>query len=440
MMKRMTKANEDPYERKGRPGWWVTVRDEHGERHRLLATRESGQKGRDLAVIFRSKYVDRVKMLKEGLVNHKDIEVADNRTRSTAAALQEMLQQIRDRDKSPGYVEELESWVTRFFTFALKREGGGAQRTILTFAELNRKDIKRWLTSLLKAGLSHKTHNHALGSLRTFCLYAVDCHYIAESPVDGIAFLDPLEDRRAASRPLTHDQLTDLLTTVKGRRKLYYLFGSKAGLRWEEISRLTWRNLDIEKGWIRLSSGSTKKKRADELPIHADLMSELVKYLAEVTEDNKGVAPLPTDKLFKAAPTRITWLRDLRNAGIIRIVRDGIKAENEPEEVDCGPDVANCWFPGYRDDRGRILGQQCLRKTFGTHLASVEKNMAVVAKLMRHTDPKMTLELYTDARILDLRGSMDKLGGSLVPLLVENSNSEINRIQHDENPKNAKTA
>jgi hypothetical protein len=42
---------------------------------------------------------------------------------------------------------------------------------------------------------------------------------------------------------------------------------------------------------------------------------------------------------------------------------------------------------GYRDDRGRVLSLQCLRKTYGTHLAMVEPNVANVAKLMRHEKP-----------------------------------------------------
>ena len=63
-----------------------------------------------------------------------------------------------------------------------------------------------------------------------------------------------------------------------------------------------------------------------------------------------------------------------------------------------------------------MVSRQSLRKTFGTHLAMVEPNISVVAKLMRHTSPAITLRLYEDARLMDLRGAVDRLGVSVVPV------------------------
>ena len=61
------------------------------------------------------------------------------------------------------------------------------------------------------------------------------------------------------------------------------------------------------------------------------------------------------------------------------------------------------------------VSRLALRKTFGTHLATVEPNLSTVAKLMRHTNPALTLKLYEDARLMDLRGAVDKLGGPAKP-------------------------
>jgi integrase len=61
------------------------------------------------------------------------------------------------------------------------------------------------------------------------------------------------------------------------------------------------------------------------------------------------------------------------------------------------------------DERGRIVDVHSLRMTFGTWLARAGVPLTTAQKLMRHSDPKLTSNLYTDSALLDLQGAVDAL-------------------------------
>jgi integrase len=61
------------------------------------------------------------------------------------------------------------------------------------------------------------------------------------------------------------------------------------------------------------------------------------------------------------------------------------------------------------DDRGRRVDLHSLRLTFGTLLAKSGVPLTVAQRLMRHSDPKLTSNIYTDVRVLDLRGAVESI-------------------------------
>ena len=96
------------------------------------------------------------------------------------------------------------------------------------------------------------------------------------------------------------------------------------------------------------------------------------------------VGPIPTKServgdIFDTSPTRRTWKADL--------VRAKIVYDNHLGQVD----------------------RKSLRKTFCTHLAMNEVDVRVATKLMRHTDPRLTQNIYTDPALLDMKAAVEKL-------------------------------
>src|SRR5271166_5028088 len=62
-----------------------------------------------------------------------------------------------------------------------------------------------------------------------------------------------------------------------------------------------------------------------------------------------------------------------------------------------------------KDDRGRTLDVHALRTTFGTLLSRGGVPLRTAQAAMRHSDPSLTANIYTDARLLDVHGALDAL-------------------------------
>src|SRR5262249_4813418 len=62
-----------------------------------------------------------------------------------------------------------------------------------------------------------------------------------------------------------------------------------------------------------------------------------------------------------------------------------------------------------RDDRGRTLDLHALRHTFGTLLSKGGVAPRTAQAAMRHADIGLTMNVYTDPRLLDIRGALEAL-------------------------------
>jgi len=87
----------------------------------------------------------------------------------------------------------------------------------------------------------------------------------------------------------------------------------------------------------------------------------------------------PVDKVFKSIPTSATFRRDLTRASI-------------PIEVD-----------------GKKLEFHALRTTLGTLLATSGASIREAMEQMRHTDVRLTTRIYTDPRLIDMHGAVNRI-------------------------------
>jgi integrase len=62
-----------------------------------------------------------------------------------------------------------------------------------------------------------------------------------------------------------------------------------------------------------------------------------------------------------------------------------------------------------RDERGRTVDVHALRTTFGTHLSKGGVSLRTAQAALRHSDPKLTANVYTDPQLLDVKGALDSL-------------------------------
>ena len=62
-----------------------------------------------------------------------------------------------------------------------------------------------------------------------------------------------------------------------------------------------------------------------------------------------------------------------------------------------------------RDAQGRTVDLHALRHTFGTLLSKAGLPLQVVKRAMRHSDPKLTANVYTHLALVDMAGTVESL-------------------------------
>ena len=80
-------------------------------------------------------------------------------------------------------------------------------------------------------------------------------------------------------------------------------------------------------------------------------------------------------------------------AGLLRILDRDLKLTGIPKT----------------DDRGRTVDIHAMRHTFGTHLSKGGVAPRTAQAAMRHSSIDLTMNVYTDPRLLDVHGALDSL-------------------------------
>ncbi len=61
------------------------------------------------------------------------------------------------------------------------------------------------------------------------------------------------------------------------------------------------------------------------------------------------------------------------------------------------------------DDRGRTLDIDAVRHTFRNHLSKADVPLRTAQAAMRHSDPSLTANVYTDPKLLDMAAAVASL-------------------------------
>ncbi len=157
-----------------------------------------------------------------------------------------------------------------------------------------------------------------------------------------------------------------------------------------------------------------------DVPLRADLVDDLRQWLADRLEAVRRDARAGNDAIPVKLPadTPLFYVP----TGLDRIINRDFAAAGIPK----------------RDDRGRTVDVHAMRHTFGTHLSKGDVSPRTAQAAMRHSTLDLTMNTYTDPRLLDVAGALDVLpslplddgpnterakatgtdAGALVPMLV----------------------
>ena len=154
---------------------------------------------------------------------------------------------------------------------------------------------------------------------------------------------------------------------------MFYQMARMTGLRRQELMQLVWGDihLDGDTPSIQLRADTTKSKRADSVPLHGGLASDL-RSLRKDAGSN--------DRIFRSNPSIASHWGWIKKAGIAS-----------------------------KDDRGCRADFHALRKTFGTSLGVAGISQITRMACMRHTDSRLTDNTYTDGRLLGTHAAVQGL-------------------------------
>ena len=217
-------------------------------------------------------------------------------------------------------------------------------------------DFLKWRS---KQEMAPKTLNEYLNAMNTFLNWMMKHGRIANHPLKTVEKVD-IRGKQQKRRAITDDEFRRLLKVSQNYR-LLYITAVYTGLRLGELSGLVWADvkLDDSHPHIHVPAHLTKNRAQAIVPLHPRLVQE---FQRETERKEK------TDYLFPhySNPDR-RFQRHRREAGIESI-----------------------------DETGRKLDFHSFRYTFATKLARQGVSQRLTQELMRHSDPRLTANLYTD--------------------------------------------
>lgn len=315
---------------------------------------------------------------------------------------------------------------------------------------LSREALEKWLVLQQKAGMGPRTRNTYRAAAVAFCNWCIETGRLLANPFAKVPKAAEDADPRRQRRALAEGELRrlldvarrrpmdDRLTVYKGPRKgeryaklrpevqcrlerlgqeraLIYKTLVLTGLRKGELASITVGQvvLDGPMPYLVLKAADEKNREGSTLPLRADLAADLRQWLAEkaqAAQDAAGDVPavafdpkhrkpgkqdqgeavgLPGHALPLPADTPLFTVP----AGLVRILDRDLKAAGIPK----------------RDERGRTVDVHAMRHTFGTLLSKGGVAPRTAQAAMRHSKIDLTMNVYTDPKLLDVAGAMDSL-------------------------------
>ncbi len=390
--------------------YFARFRDADGH----LVERNTGCADRDAALRVMHQWQTPGELLRAGLVTRGDIEVADHGNRPIEEQIGAYLAWLRGAGRTADYVEDV----------ARNLRGIAGACGFERLRDVTRSKLETHLASRRQSGEGHRTNNKRLGVWIAFFHFLVRDERMPSNPLAGMRKTNERVDRRRVRRALSVEELERLIEAARVRPLHEFIHGSGAtpakvsaatrqrleyagaaralayrvmaltGLRLGELRSIRCSQvvLDVEQPYIELRAADEKARRGARVAVQASLVAELAQHIARRRSEALGHPGVSGNMLaFRRGDddpvlfvlnqklSRV-FAKDLAFAGIERT-----------------------------DAQGRVLDVHCLRHTFGTMLARSGVPLQVAQRAMRHSDPKLTANVYTHLDLGDMGAAVAAL-------------------------------
>ena len=270
-------------------------------------------------------------------------------------------------------------------------------------SEIDATKVAAWLATQreTKPRFSAQTSNFYLDAFKYFCNWLTKYERLLKNPVSSLDRVSVDSDRRHDRRSISDDEFRRLVDAAEsGRaieglpgpdRAMLYILAAWTGFRRRELASLTLRSFDLgsDTPVVRVQAAYAKNKRADEIPLHPDVVQKLVAWL-----DEKGVTGAD-ERLFEL----VTPSGHFRKTS--KMMKKDLQTAKEEWTQEAKGDAAEMArreksdFLSYQDENGLFADFHANRHTFISNLSRAGVPLTVAQKLARHSDPRLTANRYT---------------------------------------------
>lgn len=305
-------------------------------------------------------------------------------------------------DVAAQYLEEMRVRARR--PASMRQTGGALSRIVpglgllgaATIADLTRPLVTRWRSARVAAGASHRTANVDVGALAAALNLAVELGQVNVNPLAGLRSLKTKEEhRRREARALSEEDTTALLRAAGDVDRASQADFPRAPLlralvwscaRWTELVFTTWSDLNANAGLLTLRGAHTKNGKTRTVPLDPDTVRAMLDLRGAHTRV-RGKMPTGDVRIFLTA-RGADWTSDTSN--IRRFLHEAMRRAMIP----------------HKDALGRVLHIHALRLTGATRHARNKTPLLTLQKILGHSDPKITSEVYVQLEAEALRGAV----------------------------------
>ena len=306
-------------------------------------------------------------------------------------------------------------------------------------ADLTGPALEKWMVIRQRDGMSAGSRNGYRDATVGFGNWCVRTGRMISNPFAGVPKADAKVDCRRKRRSMTEGELVQLLDVARRRplldamtvsrgkhkgqavakirpetvarldllgreRALIYKTLVLTGLRLNELRSMTvgQLTLDGELCFLTLDAANEKNRQGSTLPIRGDLATDLMNWVANKRERFYGAATVANNgQTAGVIPMTMAPRAELPTStplfvvprGLVRILNRDLRLAGIPK----------------RDERGRTIDVHALRHTFGTLLSKGGVAPRTAQAAMRHSTIDLTMNVYTDPKLLDVHGALDSL-------------------------------
>ena len=352
--------------------WTAQFSDETGTVRRI-STNTVNRSAAERILAQHEKEIDRIKA---GIITREELDKVQIQQTPLKDLLKQFQKTMTASGKSAAYIKLTLQELSTVFEDC----------NIDSITKFQRDTIDKWIANeILRKVRAINTINGYLIAVKVFAHYLTDIGVLGSNPFRTLRKMGAEQDRRKIRRALSPEEVDRFLqATASGKnyhrlgvkdRVLIYRLLLGTGLWTTELSLLTPSQIDVENCCITIKSAKTKDKTADVLPLRSDLAESLKERIESFRlESHERIFYYDKSQLLAA------FYKDLKVAGIERVGANG-----------------------------RSVDIHSLRKTFGTMLAMAKVPLITVQRLMRHSTPVLTAQLYIDIEPVDMRQALESL-------------------------------